>query len=177
MEHHARSELWSSVHLKERPDKALGGTERMSALRISTDKAELDVALIHRFLSEQSGWAKGIPVGTVRKALEHSLCFGGFLGAGQIAFARVISDYATFANLVDVFVVPEHRGNGYSKSIMSAVVSHPELQGLRRFTLATADAHGLYEQFGFTPLHKPQIFMERYVPTIYASVLQQADPT
>lgn len=148
----------------------------MSAFRISTDKTELDVEFIHRFLSEHSGWAKGIPPGTLRKALEHSLCFGGFLGADQIAFARVISDYATFANLVDVFVVPEHRGKGYSKAIMSAVVSHPELQGLRRFTLATADAHGLYEQFGFTQLHKPQTFMERYFPTVYASALQQAVP-
>lgn len=137
-------------------------------LRISTEKSDLDVDLIHRFLSERSGWARGIPLATVRKSLEHSLCFGGFVGVAQVAFARVISDYSTFANLVDVFVLPEHRGKGYSKALVHAIVSHPELQGLRRFTLATADAHGLYAQFGFTPLSKPQSFMERYFPGVYA---------
>ncbi len=139
----------------------------MNNLRITNDKSALDVPLIHRFLSEHSMWAKGIPLATLTKALEHSLCFGGFLGEAQVAFARVISDYATFANLVDVFVIPEHRGQGYSKEIMQAVLAHPELQGLRRFTLATADAHGLYKQFGFTPLSTPQTFMERYVPNVY----------
>jgi len=139
----------------------------MTPLRVSTDKAELDLPLIHRFLSERSTWAKGISLPVVAKALEHSLCFGGFLGPDQVAFARVISDYATFANLVDVFVLPEHRGKGYSKTLMAAVVDHPELQGLRRFTLATADAHGLYSQFGFTALHKPHTFMERYFPKVY----------
>lgn len=136
-------------------------------LRITTDPAELDVSLIHRFLSEQSTWARGIPRALVEKSLRHSLCFGGFLGRAQVAFARVVSDFATFANLVDVFVLPEHRGRGYSKALMAAVIAHPELQGLRRFTLATADAHGLYAQFGFTPLAKPQTFMERYVPDVY----------
>lgn len=142
-------------------------------LRISTDKAELDVSLIHRFLTEDSGWAKGISRPLVERALEHSLCFGGFLGPAQVAFARVISDYATFANLVDVFVLPGHRGNGYSKAIMAAVVGHPQLQGLRRFTLATADSHGLYSQFGFTSLNRPQTFMERYFPNVYATDVQQ----
>lgn len=138
-------------------------------LRVSTDKAELDVALIHRFLSEHSGWATGISLPIVEKALEHSLCFGGFLGTSQVAFARVISDFATFANLVDVFVLPEHRGKGFGKTIMGAVVDHPQLQGLRRFTLATADAHDLYSQFGFTPLTRPHTFMERYFPDVYAA--------
>ena len=148
----------------------------MTALRVSTEKAELDLPLIHRFLSERSTWAKGVSVPVVTKAIENSLCFGGFLGPSQVAFARVISDYATFANLVDVFVLPEHRGKGYSKTIMAAVVAHPELQGLRRFTLATADAHGLYSQFGFTALNKPQTFMERYFPHVYATEPQQAVP-
>lgn len=148
----------------------------MTAFRVSTDKAELDVPLIHRFLTEQSGWAKGVSLPIVTKALEHSLCFGGFLDTTQVAFARVISDYATFANLVDVFVLPEHRGKGYSKIMMAAVVNHPELQGLRRFTLATADAHGLYSRFGFTPLSKPHTFMERYFPHVYATEPQQAVP-
>jgi GNAT superfamily N-acetyltransferase len=134
---------------------------------ITTDKSRLDIALIHRFLTEQSTWAQGIPLDTVRKAIEHSLCFGGFVEGRQIAFARVISDYATFANLVDVFVLPEHRGRGHSKALMQAVLAHPELQGLRRFTLATGTAHGLYAQFGFTPPLKPQTLMERYVPDLY----------
>jgi GNAT superfamily N-acetyltransferase len=85
------------------------------------------------------------------------------------AFARVISDFATFANLVDLFVAPEFRGKRYSKALMKAVLEHPELQGLRRFTLATTDAPGLYAQFGFTPLVKPHAFMERYAPNVYAS--------
>ena len=86
-------------------------------MRISNEKSELDISLICRFLSEHSGWAKGIPLATVQKAIEHSLCFGGYLGPEQVAFARVISDYATFANLVDVFVVPEYRGKGHSKAV------------------------------------------------------------
>ncbi len=139
----------------------------MHELRITTDRAELDVEAIHRFLSEQSTWARGIPLATVRRSLEASLCFGGFLGREQVAFARVISDFATFANLVDVFVLPAHRGKGYSKAMMRAVLAHPDLQGLRRFTLATSDAHGLYRQFGFTPVAKPQSYMERYFPDVY----------
>lgn len=139
----------------------------MPELRITTDRAELDVALIHRFLSQESTWAKGIPLATVQRSLETSLCFGGFLGREQVAFARVISDYATFANLVDVFVLPAHRGQGYSKAMMRAVLAHPDLQGLRRFTLATFDAHGLYRQFGFTAPARPETFMERYHPGIY----------
>ncbi|SFU70321.1 Acetyltransferase (GNAT) family protein [Polaromonas sp. YR568] len=141
----------------------------MQTLRISTDKAELDVPLIHGFLAEQSTWAKGIPLATVERAIEHSLCFGGYLGSSQVAFARVISDYATFGNLVDVFVLPAYRGKGFSKVITQAVLDHPQLQGLRRFTLATGDAHGLYAQFGFTPPLRPQSLMERYFPNIYQS--------
>ncbi|MFP5304482.1 MAG: GNAT family N-acetyltransferase [Gammaproteobacteria bacterium] len=136
-------------------------------MRVSTNKAELDLPLIHRFLSEHSGWARGIPFERVRTSIEHSLCFGGFVGTAQMAFARVISDYATFANLVDVFVLPEQRGRGYGKRLMQAVIAHPQLQGLRRFTLATADAHGLYAQFGFTAPLRPQTLMERYDPDIY----------
>lgn len=139
----------------------------MNNFRISNEKAELDIPLIHQFLSQQSSWAKGIPQATVERAIAHSLCFGGFLGATQVAFARVITDYATFANLVDVFVLPGHRSHGYSKDMMRAVLAHPELQGLRRFTLATGDAHELYGRFGFTSPLRPQSLMERYFPTIY----------
>ena len=139
-----------------------------TALDVTTDRDKLDVALIHRFLSEQSYWAKGIPRATVERALENSLCFGAFAGGSQVAFARVISDFATFANLVDVFVLPEHRGRGYSRALMDTVVAHPKLQGLRRFTLATSDAHGLYADYGFKPLARPESFMERYNSGVYA---------
>lgn len=139
----------------------------MNTLHITTRKSELDIALIHRFLSQSSHWAKGIPLGTVQKSIESSLCFGGFIGTSQVAFARVVSDFATFAHLMDVFVIPEHRGNGYSKQLVDAAISHPELQGLRRFTLTTSDAHSLYSQFGFEPLTRPDMFMQRHTPNIY----------
>ena len=153
------------VTLPARTDAPGEGT---NAFRVSTAKAELDLALIHRFLSEQSTWAKGIPLETVQRAVAHSLCFGGYLGSAQVAFARVISDRATFANLVDVFVLDAHRGRGYSKAILRAVLAHPSLQGLRRFTLATGDAHGLYAQFGFIAPAQPESIMERYVPGVYS---------
>ncbi|MFC5569294.1 GNAT family N-acetyltransferase [Lysobacter yangpyeongensis] len=141
----------------------------MTDLRISTDPAQLDIPLIHHFLSTQSTWAKGIGEALVRRSIANSLCFGGYLADGrQVAFARVITDRATFANLVDVFVLPEYRGLGYSRQLMDAVVAHPDLQGLRRFTLATGDAHGLYARYGFTAPSRPQTLMEKYVPDIYA---------
>lgn len=141
----------------------------MENFHVSTEKAELDLRLIHKFLSEQTTWAKGIPFHLVEISIENSLCFGGYVGDTQVAFARVISDYATFANLVDVFVLPKHRGKGYSKALMTSALAHSQLQGLRRFSLATGDAHGLYAQFGFAaPLH-PQSLMERYVPRMYTT--------
>lgn len=139
----------------------------MPDFSISTDPAELDVPAIHHFLSTQSSWAIGMPLATLRRAIEHSLCFGGFVGGRQVAFARVVTDRATFANLVDVYVLPEFRGRGLSKRLVAAVMAHPQLQGLRRFTLATGDAHGLYAQFGFTPPLRPQSLMERYFPALY----------
>ncbi|MFH0129377.1 GNAT family N-acetyltransferase [Variovorax sp. EL159] len=141
----------------------------MEPLRISTDIHDQDVALIHRFLSQETAWARQIPFETVRASVENSLNFGGFVGTAQVAYARVISDYATFAYLVDVFVLPQHRGKGYSAALMAAVMSHPRLQGLRRFMLATSTAHGLYEKFGFASPAKPQTLMERYVPDLYSS--------
>lgn len=139
----------------------------MNELSISSERARIDVGFVHRFLTEHSTWAQGIPFAVVEKSIAHSLCFGGFLGDRQVAFARVVSDYATFANLVDVFVLPECRGLGYSKQLVEAVLAHPQLQGLRRFTLATADAHGLYARFGFATPRHPHTLMERYVPDIY----------
>jgi len=128
-------------------------------ITISSDRARMDVALIHRYLAVESYWATNVPRDVIERALEHSLCFGAFDGDAQVGFARVITDYATFAYLADVFVTPSHRGRGISKEIMSAVMSHPALQGLRRWHLVTRDAHGLYAQFGFAPLDAPERHM------------------
>ena len=140
----------------------------MHALRISTDRGELDVDLIHRFLSGEAYWSRGIPRATVERAIAGSLCFGGYLdGAGQVAFARVTTDGATFGYLADVFVLPSHRGRRFGKQLMDAVMAHPQLQGLRRFMLATGDAHGLYAQYGFAAPSRPQTLMEILRPDIY----------
>lgn len=137
------------------------------ALEISDDKGRLDVPLIHRFLSEQAYWSFGIPFTTVQRAINHSLCFGGYLAGQQVAFARVITDRATFGYLADVFVLPAHRGQGHGKALIAAVLTHPELQGLRRLSLATADAHELYAGLGFVPPARPESLMEIHDPEIY----------
>ncbi|MCW0386179.1 GNAT family N-acetyltransferase [Xanthomonas sacchari] len=147
----------------------------MHALRISTDKQELDLPLIHRFLSEQAYWSLGIPLDTVQRAIAGSLCFGGHLdGVGQVAFARVITDGATFAYLADVFVLDAYRGRGYGKQLVAAVMAHPQLQGLRRFMLATSDAHALYAQYGFAAPARPQRLMEVLRPDIYQAAATAA---
>jgi GNAT superfamily N-acetyltransferase len=133
---------------------------------VTCDPGRLDLDVVAGFLGA-SYWAKGIPRATVRKSLDNSLCFSLLDEDRQIGFARVISDHATIAYLGDVFVLPDYRGRGLSKWLMSCVVEHPELQGLRRWILATSDAHGLYEQFGFTALKRPENFMERHDPTVY----------
>ena len=138
-----------------------------SPLEISDDKGRLDVPLIHRFLSEEAYWSLGIPLSTVQRAINHSLCFGGYVDGQQVTFARVITDRATFGYLSDVFVLPAHRGRGHSKALMTAIVDHPALQGLRRLMLATSDAQGLYAGFGFEPPRKPASLMEKYDPEIY----------
>ena len=134
---------------------------------ISSDKSRLDIDLIHRFLSEHSTWAIGIPRATVERSIEHSLCFGGYENGEQIAFARVVSDYATFAYLMDVFVLPQHQNRGLSLRLLEVIKAHPQLQGLRRFMLASSNARGLYELFCFTALGKPEIMMEINVADIY----------
>lgn len=146
-------------------------TTNDSSFQVSTDQSRLDVPMIYRFLSEQSSWAVGISRPLVERAIENSLCFGAYLDGRQIGFARVITDFATFANMVDVFVLPEYRGHGhgYGKQLVAAVLRHPSLQRLRRFMLATSDAHSLYERFGFTAPSKPETLMERYFPNIYLS--------
>ena len=136
-------------------------------MHITTDKAAFDIALIHNFLSTTSPWAHGIPLETVQRSIEHSLCFGGFIDDRQIAFARVVTDRATFAYLMDVFVLPDYRGRGYSRSLIEAVQDHPDLQNIRRFLLVSSSARGLYEKFGFRSPAKPEAFMEIHRPDIY----------
>jgi GNAT superfamily N-acetyltransferase len=134
---------------------------------ISTDKRRLDIELIHKFLSEESYWAQGRTIDQTRTAIRNSLCFGVYLDDRQVGFARAVSDFATFAYVGDVFVLSEFRGRGISKLLMETIVSHPDLQGLRRWLLATRDAHGLYEQFEFSSLKFPERWMERTAPDAY----------
>jgi GNAT superfamily N-acetyltransferase len=134
---------------------------------VSTDPIRLDIDLIHTFLAAESYWARGIDRATVVRACRHSLCFGLFDGQAQIGFARVISDYATYAYLNDVFILEAYRGKGLGQWLMECVMAHPDLQGLRRFALTTRDAQGLYAQFGFGPLHYPDRHMERLPPDYY----------
>jgi len=135
---------------------------------ISTDKTKISIDVVHDYLS-QSYWAAGIPVSIVEKSIENSLCFGVYDQEKQIGFARVISDFATFAYLADVFIIPAERGKGLSKWLMKIIIEHPQLQGLRRFTLATRDAHGLYDQFGFKPFARPDRWMEVHNPAVYGA--------
>ena len=132
----------------------------MSALRISTDPAELDVDMIHRFLSKESYWAVGMSRAVLERALAHSLCFGCYLDELQVAFARVVTDRATFEHLKDVFVLPEFRGRGFGTQLMQAVMAYPDLRAVT-FTLHTNDAHALYEKFGFALYPRPERSMVR----------------
>jgi GNAT superfamily N-acetyltransferase len=136
-------------------------------LTISTDKTLLDIDAVHDFLANESYWAKTRSPEQTRTAIENSLCFGLYDGGRQIGFARVVSDFATFAYIGDVYVLEEYRGRGLSKWLMRTVVEHPQLQGLRRWVLATRDAHGLYEQFEFAALRHPERWMERTAPDAY----------
>ncbi|HEX6169256.1 MAG TPA: GNAT family N-acetyltransferase [Chitinophagaceae bacterium] len=133
---------------------------------ISTEKGKLDIELIHSFLN-RTYWAEGISKETIRRSIEGSLCFGVFENDKQVGFARMITDKATFAYLADVFIIEEYRGRGLSKWLMQVIMSHPDLQGLRRMILATKDAHGLYKQFGFTPLINVDRWMHILDPDVY----------
>jgi GNAT superfamily N-acetyltransferase len=133
---------------------------------ISTDPRKIDLYLVHEFLTN-CYWAKGVPFETVERSIQGSICFGVFDGEKQVGFARVISDRATFAWLADVFLIEAYRGRGLSKWMMACIKNHPELQGLRRWLLATADAHGLYAQFGFTSLKTPERWMEIHDSNVY----------
>jgi GNAT superfamily N-acetyltransferase len=133
---------------------------------VSTDRSWLDLDLIHGFLTD-CYWAKGIPREIVARSIENSLCFGVYDEGKQIGFARVISDCATYAYIGDVFVIESHRGKGIGKWLMECIVRHPSLQNLRRWSLVTEDAHGLYAQFGFTPLRSPERYMEVLDADVY----------
>lgn len=136
---------------------------------ISTDKDRLDVSSIHKFLSNETDWAKGIPLNTVKTSIDNSLNFGIYFKSEQIGFARVISDYSTIAYLGDVYILKEHRGKGLSKWLMTEIMEHPHLQGLRRFILLTDTADWLYRKFGFTDIPRPEVYMEKHNPNVYNS--------
>jgi GNAT superfamily N-acetyltransferase len=142
---------------------------------VSTDPGRLDLAAIHGFLSA-SYWSPGLPLDVLTRAVAGSLCFGLYCGPEQVGFARVITDRATFAYLCDVYVLEAHRGRGLGRWLMEVVTGHPSLQGLRRFVLVTRDAHGLYEQFGFRPLARPEGYMELYRPDVYTQSAKPAEP-
>lgn len=129
-------------------------------IEISADKKKLQVAVIHKFLTE-TYWAKGRTLEEVKISIEHCFCFGVYRDDKQIGFARIATDYVVFAYVMDVFILPEYRGNGYSKQLIKAVNEAPELQDCKIWMLKTADAHNLYKQFGYTELEHPEKVMER----------------
>jgi GNAT superfamily N-acetyltransferase len=131
----------------------------LGAYLISTDPSRLDLDAIFDYLSGRSYWARGRPRDQIVRGIENSVPFGVYLDGRQVGFARVVTDYATFAWLADVYVLEEHRGQGLGKALVEAVVAHPSVRGLPRLLLATADAHGLYERYGFQPLHRDERFM------------------
>lgn len=135
-------------------------------ITISTDPYRLELNVIHGFL-KTAYWCENLPREVIERAIRHSLCFGMYEVGRQVGFARVITDRATYAYLADVFVLESHRGRGLSKRLMRAIVAHPDLQGLRRWSLLTRDAHGLYTQFGFQPLSQPDRHMEIFNPNVY----------
>ena len=140
--------------------------------KITDNKDDMDIDAIHGFIS-QSYWAKDVPKSVMIKAIENSLCFAVLAvdTSGdeiQVGFARLITDSATFAYLADVYILEEYRGNGLSKQMMQQIIDHPQLQGLRRIMLATRDAHGLYEQYGFTELTDKKMFMQLWTPDVYS---------
>jgi GNAT superfamily N-acetyltransferase len=140
---------------------------RRDEFRLSDDPTLLDLDVIHGFLRE-SYWAAGIPREVVERSLRGSVCFGLYEGGAQVGFARCVTDRATYAYLADVFVLPSHRGRGLSKWLMECIAAHPDLQGLRRWSLITRDAHRLYAQYGFVPLPAPERYMEKVDPEVYS---------
>ena len=141
--------------------------ETINGYLFSTDKAKLDIDVIHNYLSNDSYWAKGIPIETLKRSIENSVCFGIYSGSELVGFARVVTDKATFGYLGDVFVLEGHRGKGLSKRLMEFILKHPEMQGFRRWMLLTRDAQELYSKFGFIKFHAPDRCMELWFPDVY----------
>jgi len=148
-------------------DKKYIKRSNMSDILISDDKQLLDVTLIYNYLSNESYWANGIGLDVVKTSIEHSLCMGIYLNNKQIGFCRMVTDYSTFGYLGDVFILDEYRGFGYSKLLVEKMMKHEKLQGIRRFMLATFDAHNLYSKFEFNALEKSELFMEKHNPNMY----------
>lgn len=160
----------SSYNFKILPFKfiTMENTEQVfGEFLITTDKTKLDLVAIHDFLSKDSGWSDNIPFEKVKTSIDNSLNFGLFHNSKQIGFARVISDFSTIAYLGDIYVLGDYRGQGLSKKLMESVMTHPNLQGLRRWILLTSTADWLYEKYGFTKLPKPEIYMELFNPEVY----------
>ncbi len=134
---------------------------------ISTDKDKLDILSIHQFLANETDWANGIPLSTLKTSIENSLNFGLYYKNKQIGFARIISDYSTIAYLGDVYILKEYRGKGLSKWLINEIMEHPNLQGLRRWILLTDTAAWLYKKFGFTEIPNPEFYMEKHNPKVY----------
>jgi GNAT superfamily N-acetyltransferase len=145
------------------------------SIEVSTDQSRLDVAMIHGFLANESYWVPGISRLNVENSIKHSLCFGVFVDGRQVAFARVVTDYVRYAHVLDVFVLKEFRGRGFGKLLVSRILSHPKLSAIIRFTLGTADAQGLYAQFGFTAPANPERQMELIRPNGAAARATAAD--
>jgi GNAT superfamily N-acetyltransferase len=139
----------------------------MGEIEISSDDARLDLGAVHRFLSHESHWARGIDRATVERSVRNSVCFGAYRDGAQIGFARVVTDRATFAYVCDVFVLRAARGQGVGRMLVEAIMRHPDLQGLRRMALTSRDAKGLYERIGFSTLANPDRWMERHFPAVY----------
>ena len=156
------------MEVHERDDAEIREWQR-GEYTISTHDNRLDIRVIHDFISNQSYWGQGRAVEVVQRALDNSLNFGLYRGDKQVGFARVVTDFATFAWVADVFVLAEERGHGLSKWLMEVILAHPRLQGFRRWVLATKDAHSLYARYGFIPLHRPERWMERPDPTMQES--------
>jgi len=129
--------------------------------KISTDKTLIDLICVHNYLSNTSYWSKDISIDKVQKSIQHSLCFGIYEGAQQVGFARVVTDYVRMAYLADVFILEAHQGKGLGKELIKKIVEHPELKEVDKWFLLTADAHGLYKQYGFTAPKKPEMYMEK----------------
>ena len=134
---------------------------------ISTDQSKLNITVVHDYLHNESYWAKNIPIQTLQRGIDNSFCFRVYKKLQQVGFARLVTDYATYAHLCDVFILPEFRGNGLSKWLIEFILANPEVQGLRKWSLGTKDAHGLYAQFGFKPYEDVSRLMQKNNPGIY----------